>query len=328
MLNTEPNPSMSKYDFMKTLTAQVDLNGNAYVQIVRDRFGNPTQLILQSGIVTMYVRDDYTIYYEVIESYSNKGLYVDGEDMIHVKNFSYDGFLGVSTITHATNITSLAESADGQAKGYYANGANMNGIIGVPGKISPDNAKNLKTSFREAVSYNSSTGVGGGVIVLEGGATYTPIQINPRDAQMLETRQFNVVDICRFFGVSPIKAFDMSSSTYANVESYQLGYITDTITPLAKKIENEFNRKLYRPSQRGNTRVSLDIEELMSADLDTLSNYYMNMIQCGAYSPNEIRRKRKMPLIPDGDKSYIQVNMAPVGQKPEPIQNKNNGQGN
>jgi HK97 family phage portal protein len=325
MLNTEPNPSMSKFDFMKTLTAQVDLNGNAYVQVIRDSMGNPASLILQSGIVTMYVRDDYSIYYEVLESYSNRGLYVAGEDMIHVKNFSYDGYLGVSTITHATNITGLAEAADGQAAGYYKNGANMNGVLAVPGKVGADKAEQLKKSWMDSVGYNSATGVGGGVVVVEGGVVYTPIQINPKDAQMIETREFNVVDICRFFGVSPIKAFDMSSSTYASVESYQLGYITDTVTPLARKIENEFNRKLYRPSQRNKVKVALDIEELMSADLDTLGNYYTKMIQCGAYSPNEIRRKRKMPLIPDGDKSYVQVNLAPVGQKPEPIQNKNTG---
>jgi HK97 family phage portal protein len=328
MLNVEPNPSMSKFDFMKTLTAQVDLNGNAYVQIVRDDIGNPLKLILQSGIVTMYIRPDYTTYYEITENYSSRNFVVDGTDMIHIKNFSYDGMLGVSTLTHAMNMLDLSSSADGQAKGFYKNGANMNGVVSVPGKIGSDGAERLKKSFRDAVSFNAQTGEGGGVVVMEGGAIYSPIQVSPKDAQMIETRQFNVIDICRFFGVSPIKAFDMSSSTYANVESYQLGYITDTITPLARKIESEFNRKLYRPSQRNKTKVVLDIEELMSADLDTLAGYYMAMVQCGAYSPNEIRRKRKMPLIPDGDKSYVQANMVEVGTKATPDQNKNTGNNN
>jgi phage portal protein BeeE len=48
---------------------------------------------------------------------------------------------------------------------------------------------------------------------------YTPVTVNPVDAQLLETRQFNVVDICRFFGVSPVKAFDLTHSSYSTVEA-------------------------------------------------------------------------------------------------------------
>jgi HK97 family phage portal protein len=160
-----------------------------------------------------------------------------------------------------------------------------------------------------------------------GGAEFKPVSVNPKDAQMLETRIFNVVDICRFFGVSPIKAFDVSGGVSKSVESYQLGYITDTIAPFAKKIENEFNRKLYRPSQRLRTKIIMDINELMSSDLGTLADYYQKMFQVGAFSPNEIREKIHNEIVEEGDKSYVQVNLAPLGQKPTAQQNKNAGTG-
>jgi hypothetical protein len=95
------------------------------------------------------------------------------------------------------------------------------------------------------------------------------------------------------------------------------------MTPLARKIDNEVNRKLFRPSQRSKTKVALRVRELRSADLDSLSNYYTRMFQVGAISPNEIRREINAPLIADGDKSYVQVNLAEVGKEPEPYQNKN-----
>jgi len=158
---------------------------------------------------------------------------------------------------------------------------------------------------------------------MEGGAEFKPVSVNPKDAQMLETRAFNVIDICRFFGVHPSKAFDTSASTYSNVESYQLGYITDTMTPLARKIDNEVNRKLYRPSQRKRTKAVLRVAELLSNDYESKANYYLSMFQVGAYSPNEIRKELNRPLIPDGDKSYVQVNLTEVGKEPEPMQNKN-----
>jgi HK97 family phage portal protein len=326
ILNTQPNPSCSKFTFMKTLSACVDLNGNGYARIHRDDRGNPVKLELLTGGVAMYLNPDLSVYYIVSDLYNQRTYRVEGEDMIHVLNFSYDGLMGVSTLTHAANMTGLAASADAQAKGFFQSGANMSGIMSVPGKIDSTRADNLKRSLGSALKYDSTTGMAGGIAIVEGGTTFHSITVNPKDAQMIESRTFNVVDICRFFGVHPSKAFDTTTNTYSNVELYQLGYITDTMAPLAKKFDNEFNRKLLRPSQRDKTRIQLRVRELMSSDLDTQSNYYTKMIQCGAYTPNEIRREINQPLIPNGDKSYVQVNMMEVGTKPEPIQNKNTGQ--
>src|SRR4030042_2484904 len=233
--------------------------------------------------------------------------------MIHIKNFSYDGLLGVSTLTHAMNITSLAASADGQAKGFFSSGANLSGVLSFPGKIDPIKAAALKKAWGEAFALNSLSGQAGGVAVMEGGAEFKSVSVNPKDAQMLETRAFNVIDICRFFGVSPIKAFDISSATYANVESYQLGYITDTITPLARKIDNEFNRKLFRPSQRGRMRTELRVKYLMSSDLDTQSNYYSKMFRLGVYSPNDICKEINVAGSEQGDKRYVDLNLGELG---------------
>jgi HK97 family phage portal protein len=258
-----------------------------------------------------------------LHPYTNNEEMIDGDDMIHVLNFSYDGLLGVSTLSHAMNITGLAASSDGQAKGFFSSGANANGVLTVMGKIDPNKAKELKASFAQALKYDSSTGISGGIAVVENGVDFKNISINPKDAQMLETRAFNVIDICRFFGVHPSKAFDMSSATYSNAESYQLGYITDTMTPLARKIDNEVNRKLYRPSQRKKTKALLRVREMRSADLDTLKNYYSGMFQLGVYSPNDICRELNLPLDEKGNKKYVQVNLTELGKEPEPDQNKN-----
>ena len=323
IFNSQPNPSCSSFTFWKTFVAKIELEGNGYAHIFRDEFGNPIGLELCTGGVVMYVRNDLSVYYVHKHPYTQIDEVIDGEDMIHVLNFSYDGLIGVSTLNHAMNITGLAASSDGQAKGFFSSGANLSGIISVPGKIDPDKAAALKAAWGTAFSLSSTTGVAGGVAVMEGGAEFKPVQVNPKDAQMLETRQFNVVDICRFFGVHPSKAFDMSSASYASAESYQLGYITDTMTPLARKIDNEVNRKFYRPSQRKKTKALLRVREMRSADLDTLANYYSRMFQLGVYSPNDICREMNLPLDAKGDKKYVQVNLAELGKEPDPAQNKN-----
>jgi HK97 family phage portal protein len=324
MLNLQPNPSMSRFIFMKTAVAQILLNGNAYIWIHRNDVGNPISLQLINGIVILYIRQDLSTYYTFEDYYTHQAGIIDGEDLIHIMNFSYNGLLGVSTLTHAANIIGLAQSSDAQAKGFFSSGANMSGIISVPGKITPLAAADLKASFASALKYDSITGISGGVAVMEGGAEFKPISVNPKDAQMLETRIFNIIDICRFFGVPPVKAFD-TVGTKTNVESYQLEYIADTIMPIAEKINNEFNRKLLRPSQRSRTKISLDLKKLMQANLETLAKYYSAMILDGVYSPNDICRELNLETDPSGNDRYYQVNLAKLGTVPTTTQNKNTG---
>jgi len=138
---------------------------------------------------------------------------------------------------------------------------------------------------------------------------FQPITVNPSDAQLLETREFNVIDICRFFGVSPVKAFDLSKSSYSTVEATQLAFLTDTLSPLLEKIELEFERKLYKPSERNTIDVRFDTSVLLRADKASLASYYNTLFQIGVITPNEIRKALDMEAIENGDKAFVQVNI-------------------
>ncbi len=139
--------------------------------------------------------------------------------------------------------------------------------------------------------------------------TYQPITVNPVDSQLLETRQFNVVDICRFFGVSPVKAFDLSKSSYSTVEATELAFLTDTLAPLLEKIELEFERKLYKPSEKDFIDVRFDTATLLRADKQSLANYYSTLFNIGVITDNEIRKELDLPAIEGGDEAFVQVNL-------------------
>ena len=93
------------------------------------------------------------------------------------------------------------------------------------------------------------------------------------------------------------------------------GFITDTIAPLNAKIEAEFNRKLFYPTKRRITKVSLNIDELLRADMDSTANYYNKMLGVGAFTPNEIRRKLGQPEVKGGDQSFRPINFMPLDVK-------------
>lgn len=263
LLNKEPNSNMSRFTFMKTLITSVLLDGNGYALIERDDKGNATKLkLIPSELVTVSRVDPLKekIMYNVV----GINQLIEPVNMIHILNFSYDGITGISTLQHARNTLGLASDSEAHAEGFFKGGANLAGIIKVQSSLTPKQKLDIKESWQ--ATFSPVTGTPNGVAVLEGNMDFQPITVNPADAQLLETRQFNVIDICRFFGVSPVKAFDLSKSSYSTVEATQLAFLTDTLNPLLQKIELEFERKLYKPSERNTVDVRFDTSVLLRAD--------------------------------------------------------------
>lgn len=306
LLNKEPNSNMSRFTFMKTLITSVLLDGNGYALIERDDKGNATKLKLNpSELVTVSRVDPLKekIMYNVV----GINQLIEPVNMIHILNFSYDGITGISTLQHARNTLGLASDSEAHAEGFFKGGANLAGIIKVQSSLTPKQKLDIKESWQ--ATFSPVTGTPNGVAVLEGNMDFQPITVNPADAQLLETRQFNVIDICRFFGVSPVKAFDLSKSSYSTVEATQLAFLTDTLNPLLQKIELEFERKLYKPSERNTVDVRFDTSVLLRADKASQASYYNTLFQIGVITPNEIRKALDLEPLDNGDKSFVQVNV-------------------
>lgn len=305
LLNKEPNNRMTRFTFIKTLIVSTLLRGNGYAYIERDGKGDAMALhLIPSELVTINrpksLRDSVT--------YGIAGLgTVESKDMIHILNFSYDGIIGMSTLQHARHSLGLATDSESHAAGFFKGGANIAGILKADGHLAPDQKQQIKQAWMMA--FNPNYGTPNGVALLEGNFTFEPISVNPSDAQLLETRQFNVVDICRFFGVSPVKAFDLSKSSYSTVEATELAFLTDTLSPLLEKIELEFERKLYKPSEKDSIDVRFDTAMLLRADKQSLANYYQTLFNIGVVSPNDIRKQLDMPAIEGGDNTFVQVNI-------------------
>lgn len=139
--------------------------------------------------------------------------------------------------------------------------------------------------------------------------TYQPITISPKDSQLLESRQFNVIDICRFFSVSPVKAFDLSKSSYSTVEATQLDYLTDTALSVITKIEQEINRKVFLPSERNSVVAEFSTSAILRTDKAAQAAYLKDMFYIGAITPNEVRRENNLSRLDNGDQAFVQVNV-------------------
>lgn len=305
ILDLEPNEDMTRFVFFKTLMASVLLTGNGYAYIERDRNLNLLQLIYipTSQVTIVYITDKNGIMRKRYQVVGFKEL-VEPKDMIHVLNFSYDGIIGVSTLTHARQTLGIATKSEEHASGFFESGGAVSGILTVEGKRLDKTQKDqIYETWDERMSQHPN-----GIAVLEGNMKYQPITVSPKDSQLLESRQFNVVDICRFFSVSPVKAFDLSKSSYSTVEATQLQYLTDTALAVITKIEQEINRKVFLRSERGRIIAEFDTSAILRTDKAAQAAYWKDMFYVGAASPNEIRRENNLSRVDNGDKVFVPVN--------------------
>ncbi|MFV0326881.1 MAG: phage portal protein [Bacteroides xylanisolvens] len=309
LMNNEPNENMTRFTFFKTMVASVLLRGNAYAYVERDSRGNAIQLVYvpndMVGIV--WITDNEGIRRKRYQVSGFKSL-VQPKDMIHILNFSYDGIIGVSTLTHARQTLGIATDSESHAANFFKGGANTAGILTIEGTRLNQDQKNQNYKEWEART-NPDTGRPNGIVILEQNMKYQPITISPKDSQLLESRQFNVVDICRFFSVSPVKAFDLTKSSYATVEATQLGFLTDTCAPMLVKIEQELQRKIFRASEQRTVKIEFNTSGFLRADKAAQASYLQTMFNVGAMTPNEIRRENNLPKVDHGDNAFVQVNV-------------------
>lgn len=319
LLSREPNKKMSRFTFLKTLVISMLLKGNGYAYIQRNKQGDAVGLhYLHPDKVTIN-EDPKTgeITYN-IQGFRNR---VEACNIIHILNFSYDGLTGISTLQHARQTLGLSSDSENHAASFFRGGANLAGILKVQSALTGKQKQDLKSAWTSA--FNPSTGTPNSIAVLEGNMDFESVSVNPADAQLLETRKFNVVDICRFFGVSPVKALDLSNSSYSTVEATQLAFLTDTLTPILEKIELEFERKIYKPSERNNITVRFDTSSLLRADKASLANYYTQLFNIGVVSANEVRKALDLPAIKGGDFHFVQVNLMELNKAAQNVPTNN-----
>lgn len=305
ILNLEPNEDMTRYVFFKTLMTSVLLTGNGYAYIERDSKLNLLQLIYipSESVTIVYIIDNNGIMRKRYQVVGFKEL-VEPKDMLHVLNFSYDGIVGVSTLTHARQTIGIAASTEEHAGGFFKSGGSLSGILSVEGLKGEKQKDQIYKTWKERMSQHPN-----GIAVLEGNMKYQPISISPKDSQFIESRMFNVVDMCRFFSVSPVKVFDLSKSSYSTVEATQLQYLSDTVLAVMTKIEQEINRKVFLTSERGRFMSEFDTSAILRTDKAGQASFYKELSYVGGITPNETRRELGYPRLEGGDNAFIQKNM-------------------
>jgi len=318
LIGQQPSPLFNSFMFFERAMVDLSLDGNFYAYIERNNGGFPIGLHpIKCNDVDVYISPKgREVFYDITQS-DSENIYpkvgrVKGIDMIHVKGLSTTGIEGKSPIQMAAETLGIALALDKHAGAYFKNGSQLGGILKHPGTLKPETAKRLRESWSSNYSGTNNTGK---TAILEEGMDFQARTIPNNQAQFIESRQYQISDICRIFRVPNHLVNDLSNATYSNIEAQQIDFVVHTITPWIKRIESELNAKLVPFKNRGTEYFKFNLTAILRGDSKARADYYRTLVNIGVMSPDEVRKLEDLNSVGGASEDfYMQSNMLPINR--------------
>lgn len=299
LIHYQPNPLMTDFTFWELMEGQVAGWGNAYALIESGPNGRAKNLwpILANNIEVIQAEKD--IYYKVLSG-DHAGTYLAGE-MLHFKNFTKDGIVGIDPISYHAQALGLAIAGQKFAGEYFERKGALRGVFEMEGELGDTQYKKL--AERLNASKNHSTQI------LEYGLKYKPISIAPDAAQVIQSRVFSIQDASRIWKVPVSLLSEHSHSTFSNTEQQDIQFVKYGLRPECKRFETEIETKLFNESEREVMNVKFDLKGILRGDLKTQAEFYRKGILDGWLNRNEVRDYENLNPVDGLDEYLVPTNM-------------------
>ena len=290
------NMVTTRYNFMKKLITDVLLRGNAYCYLKRNEQGDVVDIIQlePNDVIVIWDKKKQELYYQI--PFLSKVQKIQAFDIIHLQNNSNDGIHGQSVLSFAARQLQIAHGAENSAKQIFISGGSpARGVLSTLSPISKAQKQQLAQNWTQSTN---------GVLVLGGDMKFTPLSANAEEMQLLDSRKFNAIEICSFFGVPP-SLLGLGDKT-SNVEDLMNLFLTTTIQNYISMIEHEFSRKMFSPQYQGKYKIDVDENSMLRMSASSKSQFYSTLLQNGCLSINEVRSALSYESIgQEGDRHFV-----------------------
>lgn len=284
------------FEFWETVLVHLLLHGNAYCVHIRNGAG---------AMVGLYPVHPMAVSIEVdtrtgLKTYTvtlddGEARVYDSTSLLHIPALSTDGIRGLSPISVARNSLGTAIAGDRAAAKMFSDGALMAGMITPEDDITGDEAKEIKASLDAKVAgwENASS-----IAVINRKLKFTPWTMSHEDAQFLQSRQFQIEEIARWYGVPPHQLMQTEKQTSwgTGVAEQNRGLARTTLGPWAARIEQRVSRLMA-----GNRRLEFDFAGLERPTPEQEIDLLIKQVQGGLMTVNEARAVRNMAPLDGGD---------------------------
>jgi HK97 family phage portal protein len=310
ILHTSPNPEMTAFTWRETMMSHLALWGNCYSFIDWGLDGQVKALWPLPPNRMKVKRFNNQIIY-LLRLKDGNELTFQAWQIFHVVGLGFDGTKGYSVIAMARESVGLGQAYEEFGAALFGNGLHPGVVVTHPSKLTEQGHKNLKEDLQDKYA---GLGKAHKLMLLEEGMTIAHTQVPPNDAQFLESKQFQVREICRWYRMQPHKIGDLSDATFSNIEQQSIEHVTDTILPWVIRWEQQITWKLMLPQERKKYFANFALDAIIRGDTTSRYAAYAVARQWGWMSADDVRRKENMNPLPNGQGQMYMVplNMVPA----------------
>lgn len=290
LLADQPNDWTSTFDLVRDLVAAALVEDKGGVAFVNRVDGEVREIVRYEATHTTV---DYSADGRQEPSYRINNRPVSASDIIHVRSP-----FGRSPLSLALDAIGVAKTMERHASKLFARGAKPSGVLKSPKSIGDEAAKKMAAAFKSAFMGEDNAGK---VPVLWDGMEFEALTLNSVDAQFLELRKFQLLEIARGFRVPPSMIFELDRATWANGEQMGREFLTYCLEPWLKALEGAMRRALFSPEERATHAVRFDRDDLTRADLTARATAINSLVSSRVLNPNEGRSWIDLPPYAGGE---------------------------
>lgn len=289
LLHSTPNRYQTAFEWREMMEAHFALRNRCYSEIISSGGNAIAELIPRHpDHIRSFRAPDGRLAFEYSPLNGPARIILQSEmHFMHGMVIDGDGVTPLSPVAAHRESIALSLAAEEHSARLFGNGTRLGGVLKLPAgrslKDDPARQRLLK-SWKDAQSGLRNVGK---TAILEDGLEWQELGMTALDAQLLESRKFQISDICRIWGVPPHKVADLDRATFSNIEHQGIEWVTDTILPGAVRWEQALYRDLFESD--GDFCAEFNLNGLMRGDSAARSAYYSSALQNGYKNRNEVR---------------------------------------
>ena len=304
----QPNPEMTWQSFVQQLVTARLMDGNAYF----------IPVIAGGRVIEAWPIDPRAV--DVVRMNNgelgyviSKKLPVAARDIVHIRGLTMPGYLkGLSPIECARHTIGLGLSAEKHGSKLFGQGTAFDTVISAKQKLTTEQAKDLARGFIRGHAGTDNAYI---PAVIDQDADIKHLSMTSEEAQFLATRQFQIEEVARWYGVPPhrIALTEKTTSWGTGIEQQNLAFLSDAILPILVSLESALTplAKYEHPDYY----VKFNVAGLLRGDTAARKEFYRTMIEIGAFSQDDVLALEDMNPLPGdtGKGHYFPLNYAPLG---------------
>lgn len=300
VLATKPNGWQTAFEFRRLMQHRVLTDGNAYALPVRSRDRIIALIPFAPETVRVEQKEDWSVIYRVRNRHGGERIYQSSE-IFHLRGPSEDGIRGLALTEYAAETLGLSLRAQEAAARLFSNGVMVGGALQTDQKLTPEAIENIKASLEERYSGAENANKW---MVLEQGLKVQDVAKSAKDSQNIETRQHQVEEIARIFGVPrPFLMVD-DTSWGSGIEQLGIFFVQYGLAPWFVAWEQAISRTLLTDQERRTLYPKFNERALLRGSMKDQAEFFSKMMGAGG-SPqimeqNEARNLLDLPEHPDG----------------------------